>query len=179
MNRAMIAMVLLAASGSAAQAGTRDDVLSGIARCGGISDDRVWLNCLYGAAQPMRSELGLPPAPASQTSLVPAASATSPHFSAAAPAASEPKESNGFLAYMLGGDAVVTAMPLSAYRFDSQGFFTITLANGQVWEERDGPLAHWSGPASRYIATITKGAVGSFNLTIADESAQYKVLRIH
>src|ERR1700761_6018227 len=54
-----------------ALAAPRDDVLFGISRCGGIADDRTWLDCVYGAAQPMRAKLGLPPAPASQQALVP------------------------------------------------------------------------------------------------------------
>src|ERR1700744_1647390 len=56
-----------------ALAGPRDDVLYGISRCGGIADDRTWLDCVYGAAQPMRAQLGLPPAPVSQQKLVPPA----------------------------------------------------------------------------------------------------------
>jgi hypothetical protein len=62
-------MVLLPA---AAMAGPRDDVVQGIVRCGTISDDRQWLDCIYGAAQPMRAQLGLSPAPAAQQRLVPA-----------------------------------------------------------------------------------------------------------
>ncbi|HXL71680.1 MAG TPA: hypothetical protein VN935_10635 [Rhizomicrobium sp.] len=181
MNRTVIALGMmgaLVALGGTAHADTRGDVLSGIARCGAIADDHTWLNCIYGAAQPMRGQLGLPPAPASQTALVPAASPASPRFSSPAPAAAAPKESGGFFSRILGGEAVITAMPLSSYRFDSQGFFTITLANGQVWEERDGPVAHWQGPASQYLVTISKGAMGSFNLTVARESEQYKVRRV-
>ena len=58
---------------TAANANARDDVLAGISRCGGISDDRSWLDCVYGAAQPMRAQLGLLPALASQQKLVPPA----------------------------------------------------------------------------------------------------------
>src|SRR6201999_2725887 len=61
----------LAAFTLPALAGPRDDVLFGVSRCGGIADDRTWLDCVYGAAQPMRSKLGLPPAPTSQQALVP------------------------------------------------------------------------------------------------------------
>lgn len=89
-----------------------------------------------------------------------------------------PKQSGGFFSYMLGGDAVVTNMALTDYRFDSQGFFTVTLANGQVWEQRDGPLAHWRGQPAQYRASISKGAVGSFNLAVAHEGARYKVRRV-
>lgn len=164
--------------GGAAQADTRSDVLSGIARCSAIADDHSWLNCLYGAAQPMRSQLGLPPAPAAQTSLVPPSSPASPGFFAAPQPASRPKESPGFFARMLGGDPVITNVKLSDYYFNAQGFFVVTLANGQIWAQQDGAQAHLRGPASRYAVSISKGAVGSFNLTIGDENVVYKVRRI-
>ena len=51
---------------AAADDPTRDDVLANVQRCAGITDNRTWLNCFYGAAQPMRAQLGLPPAPQSQ-----------------------------------------------------------------------------------------------------------------
>ena len=54
-------------------AGPREDVISGSQRCAVNADGRSWLDCYYGAAQPMRTQLGLPPAPASQLRLVPAA----------------------------------------------------------------------------------------------------------
>jgi hypothetical protein len=56
---------------SVAMAGPRDDVVQGIVRCGAIADDRQWLDCIYGAAQPMRAQLGLSAAPAAQQRLVP------------------------------------------------------------------------------------------------------------
>lgn len=176
MKGAAIALVVLAALTAPAQAGTREDVLSGIARCGAISDDHAWLNCIYGAAQPMRSQLGLPPAPASQTSLVPVESAASPRFSPPVPPA--PKEGGGFFSRLLGGEAVISDAKLTDYYFNSQGFFVVTLANGQIWEQIDGPSAHWRGPASRLVVSISKGAVGSFNLTVAGENILYKVRRI-
>src|ERR1700722_18009713 len=87
-------------SASPALAGTRDDVMSAATRCAGITDDRSWLDCYYGAAQPMRAELGLPPAPASQTAKVPPSRVTSapPPASQAAP----PPVSRGFLGGFFG-----------------------------------------------------------------------------
>jgi hypothetical protein len=178
MKAAAIAVTMLAALVGPAQAGTREDVLSGIARCGAIADDHTWLNCLYGAAQPMRSQLGLPPAPPGQTSLVPAASAASPRFSAPMSAAIAPKENGGFFSRLLGGEKVLTDVKLSDYYFNPQGFFVVTLANGQIWEQQDGPLAHWRGPAAQYAVSVSKGAVGSFNLIVARENVLYKVHRI-
>jgi hypothetical protein len=52
-----------------AQARPRDDALSGAFRCAAIADSRQWLDCYYGAAQPVRAALGLPPALAAQLKL--------------------------------------------------------------------------------------------------------------
>src|SRR5690349_7789687 len=41
------------------QARPRDDALSGAVRCGVVADSRQWLDCYYGAAQPVRAALGL------------------------------------------------------------------------------------------------------------------------
>lgn len=54
-----------------AHASPRDQVRAGSLRCDGITDERAWLDCYYGAAQPVRADLGLPPAPQSQQNLVP------------------------------------------------------------------------------------------------------------
>lgn len=58
---------------SPAFAGPREDTFAGISRCSSIADNRLMLECIYGAAQPLRSSLGLPPASAFQISLVPPA----------------------------------------------------------------------------------------------------------
>ena len=63
-------LTLLAAPAAAAGDPTRDDVMLNLQRCAGITDNRIWLNCFYGAAQPMRAQLGLPPAPDAQVNLV-------------------------------------------------------------------------------------------------------------
>jgi hypothetical protein len=71
-SRHLLLTFLLAAMPlAAAHAGPRDDVKAGSARCDTISDDHTWLNCYYGAAQPVRAELGLPAAPDAQQTLVP------------------------------------------------------------------------------------------------------------
>lgn len=179
MKRLIIVLFLAAGLGeAAAQAGTREDVLSGAVRCGAIADDRAWLNCFYGSAQPMRSQLGLPPAPASQTALVPALLPSAPATSqAAAPVKSA--ETQGFWGRMLGGQAVLSKIPASSYSFDRQGSFTVTLANGQVWRQQDNDeVAHWSKPARDYLVTVTKGALNSYNLGVSGDSNTYKVQRL-
>ncbi len=52
-----------------AEARPRDDALAGAFRCAVIGDARQWLDCYYGAAQPVRAGLGLAPANASQIGL--------------------------------------------------------------------------------------------------------------
>lgn len=57
----------------------RDDAMSAAFRCAVVGEGRQWLDCYYGAAQPMRAALGLPPAPAAQVKLAsapPAGNAT-------------------------------------------------------------------------------------------------------
>jgi len=43
--------------------------MAGAYRCAGIASARIWLDCYYGAAQPVRAALGLVPAPADQVGL--------------------------------------------------------------------------------------------------------------
>ena len=52
-----------------AQARPRDEALSGAFRCASVPDSRQWLDCYYGAAQPVRAALGLAPALAGQVKL--------------------------------------------------------------------------------------------------------------
>ena len=53
----------LGASVAPALADSRDLVLDRMARCYTLTDTRQYLECLYGAVQPLRNELGLPQAP--------------------------------------------------------------------------------------------------------------------
>jgi hypothetical protein len=56
----------------------RDDALSGAIRCGVIADSRQWLDCYYGAAQPVRGALGLGSALPAQIALAAAPPAGGP-----------------------------------------------------------------------------------------------------
>lgn len=48
-------------------AATREDVMLRLTRCASIGDTRQYLDCYYAAAQPLRAELGLAPAPQAAT----------------------------------------------------------------------------------------------------------------
>ena len=152
---ALIAMCLLAAVPAAAQ-GVRDQVMDGAARCAGIADDRAWLDCFYGSAQPMRSRLGLSPAPQALIKLVPSPGAA---YTAAAPGYRRPAppREKGFFAELLGSTRPVVAnMPMTAYHFDEGGRFTIRLQNGQTYVQEESDLSRpgWSGPAGNLLVTV-------------------------
>src|SRR3954463_1819535 len=149
---------------------TRDEVMSGAARCAGIADNRAWLDCFYGSAQPMRALLGLAPAPPAQVKLVapPGAAYLSPDAPRYAPRA---EKSRGFLADILGSSKPVAAdVPMASYKFGRGGFFTVVLKNGQSYrqEESDLVFAKWSRSASTYLVTVIS-ASDNFILKIKDE----------
>ena len=48
-------------------AATREDVMLRLTRCAAIGDTRQYMDCYYAAAQPLRAELGLAPAPQAAT----------------------------------------------------------------------------------------------------------------
>ena len=149
---------------------TRDEVMSGAARCAGIADNRTWLDCFYGSAQPMRAILGLAPAPAAQTKLVPppgAAYMGAPDAVRQAP----PEKSRGFLADILGSSKPVASnVPMASYKFGRDGTFTVVLANGETYQQKESDLAFakWNRPAETYQVTIISAA-DNFILKVRQE----------
>jgi hypothetical protein len=178
--------VMTAVTGNA-RADTRDDVLSAISRCNVIHDNRVWMDCVYGAQQPMRALLGLPPAPEYQQRLVPspgAAMIAPPPVSvlpAPARTASQPVRRGraGFLGNLFGENPPVAASRMASYRFEKSGAFVVELDNGQKWRQADveAGTANWNKPASSYRVTVTQGAFGSYSLRTADNSRTFRVER--
>jgi len=71
--RALLVLIfgigLFLAASAPASARARDDAMAGAYRCAAIASTRIWLDCYYGAAQPVRAGLGLAPAPAAQVGL--------------------------------------------------------------------------------------------------------------
>jgi hypothetical protein len=164
-----------------ALADTRDEVMAGMQRCRAIVDDRAWLDCTYGAEQPMRAKLGLAPAPDYQQRLVPPVGVMAP---AAAMAPAEPGSRKPapvshrkatFLQILTGTAAPLAVSNLASVDYDRQGAFLVTLDNGQVWHQVDPD----SGPRARLKlgakVTITPGALGSYNFKASDSTHVYKV----
>jgi len=192
MHKALLAVVIAGASLAPAPvlADAREDVVNGMTRCAALADDRQWLDCYYGAAQPMRSQLGLPPAPASQLKLLQMPSAPASAPAAALPATVShaavrtgppPMPKRSGLLDLFGGSDVVNNSPIQSYQVTAKGF-TVTLPDGQVWKQTEEDASkfpvNWRDPASSMRVTITQGALHSFNLVMGDDTQHHKVIRI-
>lgn len=197
-----LSIVAFIGLGSVAIADTRNDVLERLAYCNTYSDGRTWLDCYYAAAQPERAELGLSPAPQAPTfeplfrRPVPSGSVGSNRptdagtdsgggiFSIFTSADRVPPEQFGLTNARPGPGPNVDRIVerLSSYTF-KDGMFTVTLANGQVWRQIGGSRVNWRSTPGNYTATITHGALRTFNLRVQDgaraDDNLYKVERIH
>ncbi|HVW73805.1 MAG TPA: hypothetical protein VHC39_09210 [Rhizomicrobium sp.] len=172
-------------------ADAREDVVNGMTRCAALTDDRQWLDCYYGAAQPMRAWLGLSPAPQSQLKLLQQTSQPSVPANvvplpatvtrAAVRTGPPPPPKHSAILDMFGGSDVVNNAPIQSYQVTGKGF-TVTLPDGQVWKQTDEDATkfpvNWSEPASSMRVTITQGAMHTFNLVMGDETQHHKVTRV-
>ena len=163
-----------------AMAGPREDTLAGISLCAGNRDDRTYLDCIYGAVQPLRASLGLPPAPPNQLRLVPPIQPTisqsgappAQNFGAAATPAL-PSHRPTFLERMYTPKDYKPDAPttLASYSFDAAGFFTVTLANGQHWKQDndDSQRAIWNKRPQTYPAQIVLNAPRGSKLRVGSQ----------
>jgi hypothetical protein len=161
---------------------TRDDVYAAMQRCRIIQDDRAWLDCTYGAQQPMRARLRLSPAPEFQQRLVPPAASSlgvavvpqSMLPSAQPPPSVQPHRRASFMQILTGSAPPVAVSALASVQYDSQGAFVATLQNGQVWHQVNAVGARAPLKVGARI-TVTPGALGSYNLQASNAPSTYKV----
>jgi hypothetical protein len=69
MIRPALGIVFLVLLAGTAQARPRDEAMARAYRCAAQPATRIWLDCYYGAAQPVRAALGMAPAPPAQAQL--------------------------------------------------------------------------------------------------------------
>lgn len=173
----LVGLVMLTQSVSAEP--TRDEVMAGAARCAGIGDNRTWLDCFYGSAQPMRALLALPPAPLAQTNLVPPPGAT--YSDPDANRYAQRQRSAGFFGDILGSSKPIASnVPMESYKFARDGTFTVVLKNGQTYrqEEADVVFAKWNRAPGTYLVTVI-GASDNFILQVkGDPGVNYHVRRL-
>lgn len=164
---------------------TRDEVMAGASRCDGIADNRVWLDCFYGSAQPMRALLNLPPANPAQVRLVPPPGAEPRRLPVVGSAQrsqegarQQQQQSGGFWSDVLGDTkAEARNVAMSKYDFDRSGRLTVTLANGQVWQQMESDIARakWNKAANSYRVSVSRGVMGTYDLKVRGEGTTYKV----
>jgi hypothetical protein len=171
---------------SPALAGPREDSLAGISRCASLPDDRTFLDCVYGAMQPVRGELGLPPALPAQQRLVPPVDPSlsrniqPPRAQASMtpvpPAQPAPAGDSG----LFGGMFSSGGLHMASYTFDKRGLFTVTLSDGSVWRQdaKDTNFAHFAGKASNYPVTLHPGDFGKARMDVRGEDGPYLVERV-
>ena len=178
---------LVAMAAPAAADPTRDDVMTALQRCAGFTDNRTWLNCYYGAAQPMRAQLGLSPAPDSQVSLVGNAPVLPPPPMTST--ASTAKSGGGWFSGITDifdsssktadSDFGAGAMRLASFSYGKDGLFTATLSDGEVWTQSpyDDLRAHWSGQATNYTVMVSSDMFGSHTMRVKGDH-DYRVIRV-
>ena len=176
---------------SPAIADPRQDTLAGISRCAGLPDDRIFLDCVYGAAQPLRTELGLPPAPGFQTQLVPPApgarqcrpwprlrpaSVPSPAAPSKLASVPPPQKADGLFGNLFDNGSEET-LRMASYNFNPRGIFTVTLSSGQVWRQRanDTAFATWGAKPGDYYATVRAQTTGGYSLSVRADDGLYQV----
>ena len=154
------------AGGEGADQDRRNQVMTNASRCSALTAGQPWLECYYSAAAPVRSLLGLSAPPQAMAST-------------SAPAPNPPQAAShhvNAIAAWLGAKDFFVESRMSSYASDSEGRFTVTLANGQTWRQvGTDRVARLSRPAASYIVTITGGAFGSYNLAIKGETGMFKV----
>ena len=174
-------ILLAALTGSAvspAMAGPREDSDAGIARCASLGDDRAYLNCIYGAVQPLRARLGLPPAPEAQIRAVPPVAAASAPISprpAAAPSAASSRVPSE--AAFAGG----MRERMDNFTFGRGGLFRLMLENGEMYRQdpNDAPRAKWSGRGSDYQVFVIKQGPRNAVMKVAGDPNVYRMQKIN
>jgi hypothetical protein len=158
MRKHILLAALTVSAVSPAMAGPREDSDAGIARCASLGDDRAYLNCIYGAVQPLRARLGLPPAPEAQIRAVPPVAAASAPISprpAAAPSAASSRVPSE--AAFAGG---------MRERMDRQ-------------DPNDAPRAKWSGRGSDYQVFVIKQGPRNAVMKVAGDPNVYRMQKIN
>ena len=157
-----------------ALAGPREDTTAGIARCAAHPDDRTYLNCIYGAVQPLRAQLRLPPAPEDQIRLVPPGATPAPLARAVPPA---PQSQYAMDAAFAAG----MRERLDTFSFTSQGLFNIRLENGEMYKQEAGdlPRARLLGRGSDYVVYVIKQGGGAALMKITGDANIYRMRRIN
>ena len=194
-SRSVLSALILGVISPAAIAGPRDDVLEAMGRCAAMADDKTRLACYDAAAPRLKDALATPPSSLGRTpskeeqqswfgfdiSGLFGGGSTEPtkpeefgkERTAEAQQAREQAQATGQVIESITANVIDVA-------FTPFGQFIVFLDNGQVWRQLQGDSdrAHFKSSARENRVTISKGFIGSYNMTINDSDKLYKVTRI-
>jgi hypothetical protein len=170
------------------------DVLEAVGRCATIADKEVRLACYDALAPRVKDALAAPPAslPGDRTPSAdeqrswfgfdldglfgssPAQQTTPQQFGSDRLASTHAKEETAAAAV----DSITAGVTDVAYT--PFGRFIVFLENGQVWRQIEGDADHatFKKPAKDNKVTISRGFIGSYNLTINNSDKLFKVTRV-
>lgn len=195
MNRLLFAAAAVAVCQfGTAQASPRDDVLKGLQQCATITDDKARLACYDALVRPAQIALARPPEPQEVThtptkeeqeswfgfdisslfGASPSQQTTPQQFGSENLPATKQKEEQAKVEV----DSI--SATVAEYAFNPFGKFIVVLDNGQVWRQQEGDADHarfHKVPKDNKV-TISRGFIGSYNLTINDSDKVYKVERV-
>ena len=136
-------------------------------------------------AQPAPAQPGLPRSPVTAAAPPPRVNPQPPAefgYTAGVPSRQTTPET-------FGSENIVTPAPApsvdsitataTSFSFTPQGRFIVTLSNGQVWQQIEGDVAHPDLRTKRVRnVKISRGLLGSYNLSFSDQTGRYKVDRV-
>jgi len=193
MNSRRIASVfgfVLVLLGGRASAASRDDVLEALGRCAAVAESNARLACYDALAPRLKDALATPPAslghePTKQEqeswfgfdigSLFGGGSAqptTVEQFGKERTVAAQATREREEIDSISAGVTEVAFTPV--------GQFIVFLDNGQVWRQLQGDSdrAHFRSNPKDNKVTISRGALGSYNLAINGSDRIFKVTRV-
>jgi hypothetical protein len=161
-----------------------DDSGGAIAACAALKDRDARLACFDALSGALKPAATPPPVPAIvPPPAAPAFVALPPPKPAPATAQTTPEV---FGSESLPAEASPDAAPpldsisaaVAKVSFGPTGRFTVVLDNGQVWQQLTGDTDKARFPSDTVMVTISRGLIGSYNLSIGDSAKTFKVRRI-
>lgn len=188
-----IAVMAAGAFSARAQAPTQD-LLEALGRCAAIADDHARLACYDAASPRLKDALAAPPSslPGNRTPTAeeerswfgfdlgnlfgasPAQQTTPQQFGSDRLPETKAKEDTAASIV----DSITAGVTEISYT--PFGRFIVFLDNGQVWRQSEGDVdrAVFRKTATDNKVTISRGFIGSYNLTINDSAKIFKVTRV-
>jgi hypothetical protein len=176
----------------------RQEVLEALGKCSDLTDDKARLACYDALAPRVKDALATPPAAVASNQPpteeqqkswfgfnienlfgnAPSQQTTPQKFGAdqlpqGAPPAGETAQAPPPVL-----DSITAGV--TEYAFTPFGKFVVFLDNGQVWRQQEGDadVAHFYKDPKDNQVTISRGFIGSYNLTINDNEKMFKVVRV-